>query len=150
MSKEACEWEADNAKLQLEGTGLYEEFPYGCDTLQHVAEALLACRKQRDELRDEFRAAKKYLLKQNLELMTFADSVQAERNEEKKRADYLSHKLHHARLLIQSEYERAEAAEDMCEDLAFLATKGVQSMYSDSDELFTLEQVREKYGLENL
>ncbi len=48
---ECCSWEADNAKRQLEGTGIeWDEFPYGCDTLQYVATKLAGSRKRVKEL----------------------------------------------------------------------------------------------------
>ncbi len=51
VRKDACAWEADNAKRQLEGTGItWEEFPYGCDTLQYVATKLAGSRGRVNEL----------------------------------------------------------------------------------------------------
>jgi uncharacterized protein YigA (DUF484 family) len=45
-------WEADNARRQLESVdpALWEEFPYSCDTVEHVAYALQDARQRRDEL----------------------------------------------------------------------------------------------------
>lgn len=44
----ATSWEADHQRRHLEALGLAEEFPFGCDAIQHVGEALLAARGQRD------------------------------------------------------------------------------------------------------
>lgn len=56
---DACSWEADNAKLQLEGTGISpDEFPFGCDTLQHVATALLGQRNHSKQLEQELEMGK--------------------------------------------------------------------------------------------
>lgn len=44
-SCEVCKWEADHQKTALEPLGLADEFPYGCDTIAFVGEALLAARK---------------------------------------------------------------------------------------------------------
>lgn len=67
VAKCAREWEADKQRAALEAVGLAEEFPFGCDAIEHVAEALVACRADRlalsqrvDELdneRDRLRAA---------------------------------------------------------------------------------------------
>ena len=45
-------WAADHDRAQLEAVdpALAEEFPFGCDTVEHLAVALLAAREQRDEL----------------------------------------------------------------------------------------------------
>ena len=51
VAKCAREWEADKQRRALEAVGLAEEFPFGCDSIEHVAEALIACRAERDRLR---------------------------------------------------------------------------------------------------
>jgi len=45
----ATSWEADHQRKHLEALGLAEEFPFGCDAIQHVGEALLAARAQRTQ-----------------------------------------------------------------------------------------------------
>lgn len=41
----ALKWESDHQKMKLEELGLAEEFPFGCDAIEHVGEALIAARK---------------------------------------------------------------------------------------------------------
>lgn len=55
-AEKCCRWEEDNARLKLP-EGLADEFPFGCDTIEHIGVALLAARsralaaeRQRDEL----------------------------------------------------------------------------------------------------
>lgn len=43
-------WEADHQQTILKAHGLAEEFPYGCDAIDHVAEALIAQRIVNEEL----------------------------------------------------------------------------------------------------
>src|SRR5690606_30931418 len=58
-----CKWEEDNQRRALEywdgeyGTTLAEEFPYGCDTIEHVAEALIVARLELEEARERERGA---------------------------------------------------------------------------------------------
>jgi len=53
-----CErlWAADGARIQLESVdpALAEEFPFGCDTVEHLARALLAARTALDEANTRF------------------------------------------------------------------------------------------------
>ena len=42
--RKAASWEADHQRRHLEALGLADEFPFGCDAIQHVAEALIALR----------------------------------------------------------------------------------------------------------
>jgi hypothetical protein len=44
----ATGWEADHQRMHLMELGLAEEFPFGCDAIQYVGEALLAAREKRD------------------------------------------------------------------------------------------------------
>lgn len=39
-------WEADHQRAALERHDLADEFPFGCDAIEHVAEALVATRKR--------------------------------------------------------------------------------------------------------
>lgn len=45
----AAGWEADHQRRILLELGLAEEFPFGCDAIQHVGEALLAAREQKSK-----------------------------------------------------------------------------------------------------
>ena len=40
----AAEWEADHQRAALLAVGLADEFPWGCDAIQHVAAALIGSR----------------------------------------------------------------------------------------------------------
>lgn len=71
--------------------------------------------------------------------------IDEERQELKKRVEHLSLKLHHMRLQLQQEYERAESAEEDCDTLALLATKGIELLSAGPH--LTLEEVQEKYDL---
>lgn len=51
-ARKACSCEADHQRAALESLGLAQEFPFGCDAIQHVAEALIAARKQLDVERE--------------------------------------------------------------------------------------------------
>ena len=46
-------WEADHQRRALEAVGLADEFPFGCDAIDHVAEALLVARAEVERLRAE-------------------------------------------------------------------------------------------------
>lgn len=55
-TEQCCKlWEADTARRQLEGVDakLSEEFDWGCDTVEHLATALVAARAERDALAAE-------------------------------------------------------------------------------------------------
>jgi len=51
-TKAATVWEADHQRTALEHYGLAEEFPFGCDAIEHVAEALVCARKRLMALRE--------------------------------------------------------------------------------------------------
>lgn len=61
-ARKCCRWEASNQRRALEywdgeyGTTLAEEFPFGCDTIEHVAEALIVARRELEEARERERA----------------------------------------------------------------------------------------------
>lgn len=48
----ARQWEADHQRAALEHSGISGEFPYGCDAIEHVAEALIAARREIDRLKE--------------------------------------------------------------------------------------------------
>lgn len=47
----AARWEADHQRRVLEFHGLADEFPFGCDAIDHVAGVLLAARDEIDRLK---------------------------------------------------------------------------------------------------
>ena len=47
----AMKWEADHQRRHLEQLGLADEFPFGCDAIEHVAEDLLAVRAENERLK---------------------------------------------------------------------------------------------------
>lgn len=51
----ALQWEADHQRRVLQFHGLAEEFPFGCDAIDHVAEALLAARAENAIFREVWR-----------------------------------------------------------------------------------------------
>ena len=53
-ARKAATWEGDHQRdaLLAISPALAEEFPFGCDAIDHVAHALVAARRQRDEARD--------------------------------------------------------------------------------------------------
>jgi len=50
-TKAATVWEADHQRTALEHYGLAEEFPFGCDAIQHVAEELVYTRRLLQKLK---------------------------------------------------------------------------------------------------
>ena len=66
-ARACCKWEEGNQRRALEywdgeyGTTLAEEFPYGCDTIEHVAEALIVARLELEAARTAFAAAMEYV-----------------------------------------------------------------------------------------
>lgn len=53
LKKGPAGWEAEHQRRALETVGLAEEFPFGCDAIEAVAEALLASRGEVERLREE-------------------------------------------------------------------------------------------------
>jgi chromosome segregation ATPase len=49
----AANWEDDHQRRSLEALGLAEEFPWGCDSIQVVGEALIAARQELQEAKDK-------------------------------------------------------------------------------------------------
>lgn len=52
-SAPAAKWEADHQREALLRVGLAEEFPWGCDAIEHVAESLVGSRKKVAALKAE-------------------------------------------------------------------------------------------------
>ena len=55
VKKCAKQWDADHQRRALEDLGLVEEFSFGCDTIWHVAEALVASRRTVHSLQERVR-----------------------------------------------------------------------------------------------
>jgi hypothetical protein len=51
MTDDAAEWESDHQTAALQSVGLADEYPYGCDSILHVAQALIDARADLAKLR---------------------------------------------------------------------------------------------------
>lgn len=58
----AREWERDHQREALAELGLADEFPFGCDAIEHVAQALVGQRAETARLRERVAALEDALL----------------------------------------------------------------------------------------
>ena len=56
----ATKWEADHQRFHLKLLGLADEFPWGCDAIQHVAEALIASRRRAHQIGAAYEETTRY------------------------------------------------------------------------------------------